>query len=112
MKEKLDDLVERLMSYEQYDTWKRSLSEQLNEPNELDDEPIEMLDGTMELANFKKSLNAHFRTLSKNDFYSYLSSSSFNLVLFFLPCKKLSFSQISITALLIYYLNRQGIGKA
>jgi hypothetical protein len=91
MKEKLDDLVQRVMNYEQYDNWKRKMSEELEEPNELDDEPIEMIDGIKELANFKKSLELHLHVLSKNDFYSHLNLQPFNLVLFYLPCENFSF---------------------
>lgn len=102
MKEKLDDLVQRVMSYEEYYNWKKRMSEQLNEPNELDDEPIEMLDGIKEIANFKKSLEGHFQVLSKSDFYSHLESRSFNLVLFYLPCKNGSYSKYQL--FLVYYL--------
>jgi hypothetical protein len=88
---RLDNLVRRIIAYEKYENWKKSVLEELNEPNELDDELIETIDDTKELANFKKALEFHFRILSKNDFYSHLSSHSFNLVLFYSPCETFSY---------------------
>ena len=87
MSQRLSDLHEKASSLAYHLEWKNKLFKKELEPNDENDEEIRPPDDGYELLRIKSNLKKKFQVLDDDNFDSFIKSTHFTIVFFYLPCK-------------------------